>query len=104
MAGKRTEVLGRSNRAWVDWLPGSLRSVAGAPNYGAEEKAGHSGRDDRQRRAVGRRESMKRVSEGDTGVKLMQEWKLGVEHKTSVYNEDWGKRIGRHPAISRGSK
>ena len=46
MAGKRTEVLGRSNRAWVDWLPGSLRSVAGAPNYGAEEKAGHSGRDD----------------------------------------------------------
>jgi hypothetical protein len=27
-------------------LPRSLRSVAGAPNFGAEEKAGHSGRDD----------------------------------------------------------
>ena len=28
-------------------LPRSLRSVAGAPGYGAQEKAGHSGRDDR---------------------------------------------------------
>jgi hypothetical protein len=28
------------------WLPWSLRSVAGAPYYGAEEKTGHSGRDD----------------------------------------------------------
>jgi len=27
-------------------LPRSLRSVAGAPNHGAEEEAGHSGRDD----------------------------------------------------------
>jgi hypothetical protein len=27
-------------------LPRSLRSVAGAPKFGAEEKAGHSGRDD----------------------------------------------------------
>jgi len=30
----------------VDWLPWSLGSVAGAPNGGAEEKAGRSGRDD----------------------------------------------------------
>jgi hypothetical protein len=29
------------------WLPRSLHSVAGAPDYGAQEKAGHSGRDDR---------------------------------------------------------
>ena len=28
-------------------LPRSLHSVAGAPKCGAEEKAGHSGRDDR---------------------------------------------------------
>jgi hypothetical protein len=28
-------------------LPRSLRCVADAPNYGAEEKVGHSGRDDR---------------------------------------------------------
>jgi hypothetical protein len=27
--------------------PRSLRSVAGAPKFGAQEKAGHSGRDDR---------------------------------------------------------
>jgi len=39
----------------IEILPGSLRSVAGAPlrlrsgqaNFGAEEKTGHSGRDDR---------------------------------------------------------
>ena len=30
----------------VDWLPRSLRSVAGAAD-GAKEKTGHSGRDDR---------------------------------------------------------
>jgi hypothetical protein len=28
------------------WQPGSLRSVAGAPECGAEEKPGHSSRDD----------------------------------------------------------
>jgi hypothetical protein len=33
-------------------LPGSLHSVAGAPYSGAEEKAGHSGRDDRTRNTV----------------------------------------------------
>jgi len=29
-------------------MPRSLRSVAGAPKYGAQETAGHSGRDDRK--------------------------------------------------------
>ena len=43
---------GQANAAGADGqdalnLPRSLRSVAGAPNGGAEEKAGHSGRDDR---------------------------------------------------------
>jgi len=32
-------------------VPRSLHSVAGAPNHGAQEKAGHSGRDDRQEEA-----------------------------------------------------
>jgi hypothetical protein len=31
-------------------LPRSLRFVAGAPNFGAKENAGHSGRDDRVRK------------------------------------------------------
>jgi hypothetical protein len=50
-------------RSWTErvvelayMLPRSLRSVAGAPNCGAEEKPGHSGRDDR----VQRREKRKR--------------------------------------------
>ena len=30
----------------MHWLPRSLHCVAGAPDNGAEEKAGHSGRDD----------------------------------------------------------
>jgi len=29
------------------WLPRSLRCVTGAPKCGAQEKAGHSGRDDK---------------------------------------------------------
>jgi len=31
----------------VDWLPQSLHYTAGAPNCGAKEKTGRSGRDDR---------------------------------------------------------
>jgi hypothetical protein len=30
----------------IEVVPRSLRSVAGTPNYGVKEKAGHSGRDD----------------------------------------------------------
>jgi hypothetical protein len=33
---------------WVDVLPWSLHSAAGAPKCGAEGKSGHSGRDDRE--------------------------------------------------------
>jgi hypothetical protein len=32
---------------WVEVLPRALRSMADAPNCGAEEKIGHSGRDDK---------------------------------------------------------
>ena len=39
----------------VGALPGSLRCVAGAPKYGAEENADHSGRDDRVGKGARRR-------------------------------------------------
>jgi len=39
-------------------LPRSLRSVAGAPHFGAEEKAGHSGRDDSFGRFATRKRKM----------------------------------------------
>jgi len=35
---------------WVEVLPRSLRSMADAPNCSAEEKIGHSGRDDEKRK------------------------------------------------------
>jgi hypothetical protein len=43
--GGRSSEHGRIAQA-ASTLPGSLHSVAGAPNDGAQEKAGHSGRDD----------------------------------------------------------
>jgi len=43
----------------------------------------------------------RRVSEWDTGVKMMQEWKFGLEGKASVCKGIWWKWIGKRPAISR---
>jgi hypothetical protein len=42
----RRRLVVRSTVVGVDLLPRSLHSVADAPNDGAEEKIGHSGRDD----------------------------------------------------------
>jgi hypothetical protein len=39
------------DRDWVEVLPWSLHSMADAPNFGAEEKIGHSGRDDKTRKS-----------------------------------------------------
>ena len=41
-----------------------------------------------------------RVSEWDTGMEMMQEWKFGVGHKASVCNGVWEKGIGNRPAIN----
>ena len=41
---------GPSSEVGHYFLPRSLRCVAGASKFGAEEKAGHSGRDDRVRK------------------------------------------------------
>ena len=38
-----------SGRDWVEVLPWSLHSMADAPDFDAEEKIGHSGRDDNAR-------------------------------------------------------
>jgi hypothetical protein len=43
------------------------------------------------------------VSERDTGVKKMQDWKFGVEGKASVCMGIWRKWIGKRPALM-GSK
>jgi hypothetical protein len=45
-----------------------------------------------------------RVSERDTGMKMMQEWKNGEEGKASVCKGIWEKGIGKRPAIRRDRK
>src|SRR6266850_7305391 len=60
-AGKRRSEVDSSNREWVDWLPWSLRS---GPTKGSGLRSGMAG-------------CKWRVSERDTGVELMQEWKFG---------------------------
>ena len=42
-----------------------------------------------------------RVSEWDTGLELMQEWKTGPRSKGSVCKGIWGKGIGMRPAVRR---
>jgi len=42
----------------------------------------------------------RRVSERDTGVELMQEWKFGAEGKASVCKGIWWKWIGKRPAVN----
>ena len=59
-AGKCRTEMDSSNREWVDWLPWSLRS--GPTRVGPP---------------LGMAGCKWRVSERDTGVELMQEWKFG---------------------------
>jgi len=50
-AEKTAKMKNRTHKSWrhcVEWLPWSLHSAAGAPNCGAQEQAGRSGRDDRK--------------------------------------------------------
>src|SRR6266481_759067 len=56
-AQRRGLVLGTSKS--VCWLPWSLHSAAGAPNCGAEEKTGRSGRDDNSRKREEKRREKK---------------------------------------------
>jgi len=90
------------NREWVDWLPWSLR-----PGEARGTQKARSGAANCTATPVGRvgmAGCRWRVSEWDTGLELMQEWKFGAEGKASVCKGIWWKWIGKRPAISRGSK
>jgi hypothetical protein len=87
---KRKVALGGSNGQRVDWLPRSLHCAAA--NYAAAPV----GMTELGLMSGGRVEW--RVSEWDTGMKMMQEWKLGAEGKASVCNGIWKRGIGKRPA------
>lgn len=113
---RRKAQFGGSNCEWVDWLPRSLHCAAAncaAAPVGMTElqtdrvsgpstllRTGGLGSLRSRMGMLGGR----RVSEWDTGVELMQEWKFGLEGKASVCKGIWWKWIGKRPAVGKGSK
>jgi hypothetical protein len=62
------------------------------------EERGNSGKTELEIGVV-RSECGKRVSERDTVMKMMQEWKFGARRKACVCIGIWLKWIGKRPAV-----
>jgi len=92
--GGRSNEEGRASQA-ATTLPRSLHSVAGAPNSGAQETAGHSGRDDRQGHEQGAQPGiLPQAARDGAAVAVPQEVAIRYREFERATNAELEKSVG----------